>query len=93
MALVFSTFLLPPEPLLQYPCARAQLSLGQPEGFSLFYTLADQFVPGTSQFVPGRTPGSKGGRKFSVLKVYVRILIRPPPPTSADFPSHSGWEN
>ena len=33
MALNFSIFLCPPEPLLQYPCVRAQLELGGPLTF------------------------------------------------------------
>ena len=49
--------------------------LGQTQIFSLFYTLEAQFVPGTNWVCPGTNPGSKGGRKSYVLKVYVPFSL------------------
>ena len=71
------------------------VALGKAPGLSqvfllIFYTMEPQFVPGTNPVCPWDNPGTKGGKKVYVLKVYVpfslAILLssitgnfRPPP--------------
>ena len=64
-------------PGLSQVCPRDKptLSQGQTQVFSLFYTMEAQFVPGTNPVVPGTSPGTKGGRKVCVVKVYVPFSL------------------
>ena len=60
------------------------------------------FLAGHPRILPGKPGGARKVRGKKVCVQFsspncwswllIRVPIRPPPPTSADFPSDSGWE-